>query len=281
MPHRPSFAASRSLCLALMTSTARTVTVETKAARRREAANCMIVTLSVCVSQRSDIVSYRCRKVLVLLETKWLPVWVRWGADFCVPIVERAAVSVNTFGATMSGVSLGVLLWSRHHSESPVCARMAGLLSAHFVLAGILPPIHCGPHWHARRAEKKNERTISSEGSERKGCHAMMIFSLSCPFRIWLVFRWFLCGRLIDFLPFQSAKQWSVVATSIKSAEHSQPKEIAAAASKDCTFVWWGGWFISSHRRHFRFNINSLMKPQGENCYLSTGPIPFPPSSTL
>lgn len=49
MPLRPSFAASRSLCLALMTSTARTVTVETKAAHRREAANCMIVTLSVCV----------------------------------------------------------------------------------------------------------------------------------------------------------------------------------------------------------------------------------------
>lgn len=50
---------SVSLRLALMTSTARTVTV----VHRRDATNWMIVTLSVCMCQRSDIVSYTCRKV--------------------------------------------------------------------------------------------------------------------------------------------------------------------------------------------------------------------------
>lgn len=85
------------------------------------------------------------------------------------------------------GGSKGKCIWSdrvsglagravkSHHTESPACWGMAGLLSAHFVLAGILPPIHCAPHWLARRTEEKNERTISSERSERKGCHAMMI----------------------------------------------------------------------------------------------------------
>lgn len=35
----------------------------------------------------------------------------------------------------------------RHNSESPVSEGVAGLLSAHFVLAGFLSPIHCAPHW--------------------------------------------------------------------------------------------------------------------------------------
>lgn len=279
MPHRPSFAASRSLCLALMTSAARTVTVETKAAHRREAANCMIVTLSVCVSQRSDIVSYKCRKVLVLLETKWLPVWVRRGADFCAPIVSG------------SGCSKCKYIWSDHvwsltgraavksPSEWVSCVRPDGrsfissLCSCWHSPADTLWPTL------ARTTDREEEWENNQQRREwEKGLSCHDDFSPSCPFRIWLVFRWFLCGRLIDFLPFQSAKQWSVVTTSIKLAKHSQPKEIAAAVGKNCPSVWWGGCvFISSPRRHFRVNSKSLMKPKGENCYLSTGPILFSP----
>lgn len=178
-----------------MTSPARAVTVETKAVHHREADNCMIVTLSVCVSQRSDIVSYRCRNFSVSLDTQWLLVWVSRGVDFSSPIVSGSGWTlhlVNTFGGTTSGVSLGVLLWSRHHSESPVCVRMAGLLSAHFVLAGILPPIHCGPHWQRTLDREEEWENNQQRGEWEKGLSCHDDFSPSCPFRIGLVFRWFL-----------------------------------------------------------------------------------------
>lgn len=51
-----------------MTSVLRGVTVETKAAHHRDITNCMIAHLSICVSQRSFVVLFRCRHAA----EKWL-----------------------------------------------------------------------------------------------------------------------------------------------------------------------------------------------------------------
>lgn len=55
--------------------------------------------------------------------------------------------------SSLAGRAVKFLL--RHHSESPACEAMAGLLSAHFVLPGILPPIHCAPHWGTTDREEE------------------------------------------------------------------------------------------------------------------------------
>lgn len=151
-----------------MTSTPRTVTGETKATHRGDATNCMIANLSICVRQRSGSASYRCKEQLFHWEQKLSLKSFDLVSLLCKLLllsVEMAAVSVNTFGvASLTGHAGKCLPHS--HSESPVCERMAGLLSAHFVLAGILWPIHCAPHWGTTDREEEWEN--NQERSDRK-----------------------------------------------------------------------------------------------------------------
>lgn len=177
MPHLPSFAVSRSLCLAPMTSTPKTVTVETKAVRHRDATNCMIANLSIHVSQRSGSVSCGCGKVPVWLEAK-----LSWEILDSVLLLCQCLPSPF---ASRNGCSQCKYIWSdhvssltgragkflhRHNSESPVSEGMAGLLSAHFVLAGILSPIHRAPHrgtmdreeeWENNQEWREREKGLS------------------------------------------------------------------------------------------------------------------------
>lgn len=105
---------------------------------------------------------------------------------------------------------------------------------------------HGGQEWENNQQRKEWE----------KGCHATTILPPGCPFRIWLVFRWFLCGRLIYPL--------FKVETGVKiDLLHSVMMSFHVCV------------FISSTRHHFLAIIKSFMKPQGKNRYLCTVVILF------
>lgn len=182
MPHLPSLAVSRSLCLAPLDdfNGEPPLLWKPKRLRHGDTANCMIANLSICV--RSGVVPCGCGKVPVLvsweiLDSVELP-------RQCLPssffffFASRNGCSrcKYTRSVTMSRVSPGVLgkFLHRHNSESPVREAFISWLCPHWhSLADTL----C-PHTGARRTEKKNERTIRSGGSKRKGlsCHDDFVF---------------------------------------------------------------------------------------------------------
>lgn len=69
-PHLPSLAASRSLCLVLMTSVLGSVTVETKVVLHRDVTNCTMENVCVCVCVRMRVCLCELRSGTVIRRCK-------------------------------------------------------------------------------------------------------------------------------------------------------------------------------------------------------------------